>query len=295
MPVSSSDSGGLTGCKDVDELRAQVKRWRGDGESIAFVPTMGNLHAGHLSLVELAQQEADRVVVSIYVNPLQFAPDEDFSSYPRTLDDDMDKLRAAAVDLVFTPDSEMIYPQGEQHSSFVEVPVLSHIIEGEFRPGFFRGVATVVLKLFNLVQPDIAVFGEKDFQQLLIIRRMVSDMKLPIGIIGAETKRTESGLAMSSRNAYLDADELEKSRLLSETLNRFRDLVEQGNDIDGTEEECRQFLQNQGFAVDYMTLRETSALEIVKDGDIIGGNELIILAAARLGGTRLIDNLKFIA
>ena len=182
-------------CQNIEQLRRQISQWRTDNESIAFVPTMGNLHEGHLSLVEVAQQKASRVVVSVYVNPLQFSPNEDFASYPRTLDEDLIKLDALGVDLVFTPDDLMIYPDGEQRSAYVEVPVLSHIIEGEFRPGFFKGVATVVLKLFNMVQPDIAVFGEKDFQQLLIIRQMVNDLNLPVEIIGGQTKREADGLA----------------------------------------------------------------------------------------------------
>ena len=159
-------------CDNIEQLRSQIRAWRASNESIAFVPTMGNLHAGHISLVELARQKAQHVVVSIYVNPLQFAPHEDFDSYPRTMQDDLDKLVVADTDLVFTPDTRLIYPHGDRANTFVEVPGLSDILEGEFRPGFFRGVATVVLKLFNMVQPDLAVFGEKDFQQLLVIRRM---------------------------------------------------------------------------------------------------------------------------
>jgi len=169
---------------NVEQLRLLVKQWRNSDDTIALVPTMGNLHEGHLSLVEMAQQKATRVVVSIYVNPLQFAPDEDFDSYPRTLSADLEKLTALGVDSVFTPDNVMIYPQGELASTSVDVPVLSGIIEGEYRPGFYKGVATVVLKLFNMVQPDIAVFGEKDFQQLQIIRKLVQKNHIPVKIIG---------------------------------------------------------------------------------------------------------------
>ena len=281
-------------CQNIEPLRAQINQWRKNNESIAFVPTMGNLHEGHLSLVEIAQKKAARVVVSIYVNPLQFSPDEDYASYPRTLEDDLKKLDALGVDLVFTPDSSLVYAKGEQYSTFVEVPVLSHIIEGEFRPGFFRGVATVVLKLFNLVQPDIAVFGEKDFQQLLIIRHMVEDLCLPIEIIGGEIRREDDGLAMSSRNNYLTASEREKSCLLSQALTVFRHQVEQGVDVKQVEKACAEALINHGFLVDYVTLRETSGLAEVSDDEVTANKELIILAAAKIGKTRLIDNVKFI-
>ncbi len=280
-------------CLYIEQLRTQIRQWRADGDNIAFVPTMGNLHEGHLSLVEIAQQKASRVVVSIYVNPLQFSPDEDFSSYPRTLSDDLKKLQAMGVDLVFTPDDSMIYPDGEQQSSYVEVPLLSHIIEGEFRPGFFRGVATVVLKLLNMVQPDIAVFGEKDFQQLLIIRQMVADLKLPVEIIGGQTRRETDGLAKSSRNHYLSDSERETSRILSESLLACRQQIEQGIDIAQAEKTCVENLKNHGFVVDYVTLRETARLATVCSDGIVDGAELVLLAAVKLGKTRLIDNIKF--
>lgn len=280
-------------CQQPEQLRTLVNEWRKDNETIAFVPTMGNLHEGHLSLVKIAQLKASRVVVSIYVNPLQFSPDEDFDSYPRTLDDDLEKLKALGVDLVFTPNDSMIYPEGESQSTFVEVPGLSHVIEGEFRPGFFRGVATVVLKLFNMVQPDIAVFGEKDFQQLLVIRQMVNDLDLPVEIIGAEIKRETDGLAMSSRNNYLDPAERENSRILSESLMQFRQNIMQGTTIEQAETVCTGTLESHGFVVDYVTLRETDRLKRVSNDQIGTKNELIILAAAKIGKTRLIDNVKF--
>lgn len=282
----------------VEQLRLQIKQWRENGDTIAFVPTMGNLHAGHLSLVEIAKIKATRVVVSIYVNPLQFSPDEDFESYPRTLGADLNRLEALGVDLVFTPDNSVIYPEGEQRSAFVDVPVLSHIIEGEFRPDFFKGVATVVLKLFNMVQPDIAVFGEKDFQQLLIIKQLVQDFNLPITIVGGETKREADGLAMSSRNNYLSASERDESKVLAEALQIFRNHIEQGISIKQAENSCIETLENHGFLVDYVTLRETSNLNLVSDVQAVSNrpedkNEMIILAAAKIGQTRLIDNLKF--
>ncbi len=280
-------------CNSIEQLRSQISEWRKKGETIAFVPTMGNLHAGHLSLVELASQRARRVVVSIYVNPLQFSPDEDFDSYPRTLDEDKNKLKQSGTDLLFTPDTSMIYPRGEQQSSFVDVPGLSQIIEGKSRPGFFKGVATVVLKLFNMVQPDIAVFGEKDFQQLLIIRSLVEDLNLPVEIVGGQIKREPDGLAMSSRNNYLDDTDRQISASLSELLLQFKRQIEQGVEPEQAENNCIQSLEALGFEVDYVTLRETSRLDKISSKDISAGSELIILAAARIGKTRLIDNIVF--
>lgn len=281
-------------CQNPDQLRMQLAVWRNKKETVAFVPTMGNLHAGHLSLIDIAKKKAAHVVVSIYVNPLQFSPDEDFASYPRTLDDDLKQLVTAGADLVFTPDNTTIYPDGELQSTFVEVPGLSQIIEGEFRPGFFRGVATVVLKLFNMVQPDYAIFGEKDYQQLLVIRKMVDDLDLPIEIIGAAIKREKDGLAMSSRNNYLSMPEREKSRLLSADLMTLRDQISlPAVDIEAAIQRCIESLESHDFVVDYVTLRVAEDLEIVSDDDIIG-KELVILAAARMGKTRLIDNIKFV-
>ena len=283
----------MINCQNLEQLRAQIKAWRNKNETVAFVPTMGNLHAGHLSLVEIARQKAAHVVVSIYVNPLQFSPEEDFASYPRTLAQDLNKLESAAVDLVFTPETKTVYPDGEQQNTFVEVPGLSQIIEGEFRPGFFKGVATVVLKFFNMVQPDYAIFGEKDFQQLLVIRKMVNDLNLPIEIIGGAIKREKDGLAMSSRNNYLSSPEREKSRLLSEALMSMRFQLNQGVAIETAERTCLATLQNHGFSVDYVTLRETAGLDNVSDDNIINNRELVILAAVRIGKTRLIDNIRF--
>ena len=281
-------------CQNITQLRTLLSEWRNNKETIAFVPTMGNLHAGHLSLVEIAQQKAARVVVSIYVNPLQFSPDEDFASYPRTLEDDLTKLEMMGVDLVFTPDTQMIYPNGERQSTFVEVPVLSNILEGEFRPGFFKGVATVVLKLFNMVQADYAIFGEKDFQQLLIIKQMVNDLNLPIEIIAGAIKREADGLAMSSRNNYLNSSDREKSCLLSKTLLQCRQQIEQGISIKQAEKNAVGTLEKHGFTVDYVTLRETTGLQKVSESNISSNTELIVLLAATIGDTRLIDNVKFI-
>lgn len=278
--------------QQIEQLRTLVGDWRKSGDTIAFVPTMGNLHQGHLSLVEIAQKKASRVVVSIYVNPLQFSPDEDYGSYPRTLQADLDKLRAMGVDLVFTPDDEMIYPRGESRTTSVEVPELSEVLEGEFRPGFFRGVATVVLKLFNMVQPDIAVFGEKDFQQLLVIRQMVDDLDLPIEIVGARIKREADGLAMSSRNSYLGPAERENSRALSASLQQLCLQIERGVSIEQAEKDCKLALEKHGFIVDYVTVRETDSLKAVSSDQTAVNRQLVVLAAARLGKTRLIDNMR---
>jgi len=281
-------------CQNIKQLREQIGEWRNKSESIAFVPTMGNLHAGHMSLVDIAKQKAARVVVSIYVNPLQFSPDEDFDSYPRTLEEDLRQLEMSGVDLVFTPDSRMIYPDGEQQSTFVEVPGLSNILEGEFRPGFFKGVSTIVLKLFNMVQADYAVFGEKDYQQLLVVRKMVEDLNLPVEIVAGAIKREADGLAMSSRNNYLNASDREKSRLISKALQHCRDQIEQGMVIKQAEKNAVDMLINHGFTVDYVSLRQAHGLARVSPEDIKTDAELIILAAARVGHTRLIDNMKFV-
>lgn len=286
--------GTMNVCQNIQSLQQQVSAWRSSGESIAFVPTMGNLHEGHLSLVEIAQQKAVRVVVSIYVNPLQFSPEEDFASYPRTLEDDLKKLQAMGVDLVFTPDTRMIYPNGERQSTFIEVPNLSHMLEGEFRPGFFKGVCTVVLKLFNMVQPDYAVFGEKDYQQLLVIRQMTDDLNLPVKIIAGPIKREADGLAMSSRNNYLNASDREKSCILSSALVSCQQQVEQGADIQNAEKNAVDILEKHGFTVDYVSLRDAEKLQKVTLNEMTAGTELIVLAAAKIGKTRLIDNVKFV-
>jgi pantoate--beta-alanine ligase len=281
-------------CQSIKQLRQQIGGWRKNNQSIAFVPTMGNLHEGHLSLVDIAQQKAPRVVVSIFVNPLQFSPDEDYASYPRTLEDDLKKLEIMGVDLVFTPDTQMIYPDGERQSTFVEVPLLSTMLEGEFRPGFFKGVSTIVLKLFNMVQADYAVFGEKDFQQLLVIKQMVNDLNLPIEIIAGAIKREANGLTMSSRNNYLTSSDREKSCFLSKTLLQCRQQIEQGISIKQAEQNAVNTLENHGFTVDYVALREAAGLGKVCQNEITGNKELIVLAAAKIGNTRLIDNMKFV-
>lgn len=270
----------------VSRIAALRERLAGHRQ-VAFVPTMGNLHEGHLALVRLAASHGRPVVVSIFVNPLQFGPREDFASYPRTLEEDCEKLRELDVDLVFAPDMEEMYPVPQ--TFVVEPPRLGQILEGEFRPGFFRGVATVVLKLFNIVQPRWAVFGKKDYQQLLVVREMVRQFNLPIEIVAGETVRAPDGLALSSRNGYLsDAERAEAPRLYA-TLREIAQAIEAGTrDFRALEQRARDRLDKAGWQVDYVAVQQRPGLEPAQPGD----RELVALAAARLGRTRLIDNLE---
>ena len=270
------------------DLHSRIDAWRRAGERIAFVPTMGNLHAGHYSLVELARTRAARVVASVFVNPTQFGPREDFASYPRTLDEDRAGLAAHGCDLLFAPAVEEIYPFGTVQSVRVEVPGLSDILDGAARPGHFTGVATVVTKLFNLVQPDVAVFGQKDYQQLLVIRRLTEDLRLPIEIVGAPTRREAHGLAMSSRNQYLSADERAHAAIIYRTLQAMRDGLHAGQDIAAVQSQAREGLITAGLAPDYAVLRNAADLSEPAPETRSG---LIALIAARLGRARLIDNL----
>jgi pantoate--beta-alanine ligase len=270
------------------ELRAQITRWRQKGQRIALVPTMGNLHNGHFSLITLARQHADRVVASVFVNPTQFGPREDFSTYPRTLAQDEAGLSANQCDLLFAPAVEEMYPFGSAASVRVEVPGVSEPLEGALRPGHFAGVATVVTKLFNLIQPDIAVFGRKDYQQLLVIERLVEDLRLPIEIIGAPIQREASGLAMSSRNQYLTGEERAHAATIYATLIAMREGILAGQTIPEVERQAQNRLQAAGFEPDYAVVRR--AVDLLEPG---AGRDsgLIALIAARLGRTRLIDNL----
>lgn len=275
---------------EITALRAQVACWRLNGEKIALVPTMGNLHDGHLKLVAEAQLRGDRCVVTIFVNPLQFGEGEDFDSYPRTLDEDAEKLSQAGVDLLFAPAVEMVYPAGQAGQSQIEVPLISDILCGASRPGHFVGVATVVAKLFNFVQPDIALFGEKDFQQLLVIRRMTRDLCFPIEIVGVATDRETDGLARSSRNGYLTEDERQLAPALYAVLNAVAEKLQAGeDDLADVESSAINTLKEIGFELDYFTIRRVADLELPQQDDV----ELVILAAAYLGRARLIDNLTF--
>ena len=275
----------------IDDLRTQIACWRGEGKRIALVPTMGNLHSGHLKLVTKAQAIADRVVITIFVNPLQFGAGEDFNSYPRTLEQDTDKLRTAGVDLLFAPSVEAIYPSGEGEQTRVEVPGLSDILCGASRPGHFIGVATVVAKLFNLVQPDVAVFGEKDFQQLMVIRRMTRELCLPIEIVGVATDREVDGLARSSRNGYLSPSERAMAPTLFQVMQAASERIANTEDeLQAIEASAMETLKQSGFQPDYFTIRRASDLALPSEED----RQLVILAAAQLGRARLIDNLTVV-
>jgi pantoate--beta-alanine ligase len=274
------------------ELRARVRAWRARPEHIAFVPTMGNLHAGHLKLVRHARGLAGRVVVSIFVNPMQFGPGEDYDVYPRTLEADSAALAQADADLVFAPAVTEIYPGDTQDTTRVVVPVLSEILCGAFRPGFFTGVATVVTRLFNLVQPDVAVFGEKDYQQLILIRRMARELCMPVKIEGVATEREPDGLAMSSRNGYLTPDERATAPLLYRTLGEVKSAVERGaGTYPALEGAAMRTLAGAGFRPEYVSIRR--AADLAEPGT--GERALRVLAAAWLGGARLIDNLEITA
>jgi pantoate--beta-alanine ligase len=274
----------------IADIRAQVKAWRTKGETIAFVPTMGNLHQGHITLVQQAREKADHVVVSIFVNPMQFGQNEDLDAYPRTLEQDSKALIAAGAELLFTPTPEIIYPKGLAQQTYVDVPEIGDELCGASRPGHFRGVATIVNKLFNIVQPDMALFGKKDFQQLLVIKTMVEDLSLPIDIIGIDTIREPSGLAMSSRNGYLTAQEKINAAALKQALDDMAASIKQGVDLDTATQTAQQSLLAAGFAPDYLELRNAYNLKPATDED----KELVIVAAAYIGKARLIDNLTFI-
>jgi pantoate--beta-alanine ligase len=272
-----------------NELRAHLSKLRRDGARVAFVPTMGNLHAGHYSLVKLAREKAGIVVASVFVNPTQFGPNEDFARYPRTPDADRGGLADAGCDALFMPSVEEMYPGGTGEGVRVVVPELRDILEGAIRPGHFDGVATVVAKLFNLVQPDVAVFGRKDYQQLLVIRRMTRDLAYPIEIVDAPTAREANGLAMSSRNQYLDAAQRETAAAIHRTLERMRDAVLAGDEkIASIEETAASELVAAGFKPDYAVIRRAEDLAEAAEGEKA---PLIALIAVRAGATRLIDNL----
>lgn len=276
---------------DLSALRAQVAQWRRDGLRIGFVPTMGNLHDGHFSLVRLARQHADRVVASVFVNPTQFGPNEDFSRYPRTPDADARGLEAAGCDLMWLPTVDTMYPYGAEATVRVQVPGVTETLEGAHRPGHFDGVATVVARLFNQVVPDVAVFGRKDYQQLAVIRYMVRDLAFPLQLVGADIVREASGLAMSSRNQYLSPEERAQAAQIHQCLQAMRDAVQAGQTREAVEEQARQRLLAAGFEPDYAVVRATD-LTLPATGQ---GGERVALIAARLGRTRLIDNLEFVA
>ncbi|HHQ42569.1 MAG TPA: pantoate--beta-alanine ligase [Chromatiales bacterium] len=276
--------------RDIAALEAALAPWRAAGDRIVLVPTMGNLHEGHLSLVDRARRLGDRVVVTLFVNPMQFGPGEDFERYPRTFEEDRRLLEARGADLLFAPETAELYPRGHGRTTAVEVPELSSILCGAFRPGHFRGVATVVAKLYNLVRPQVAVFGEKDYQQLVILRRMTEDLNFPVEVVGAPTVREPDGLAMSSRNRYLTAEERARAPLLYRTLRRVVERVREGaRDLAAVEAEAMAALAAAGFRPEYVSVRRAGDLAPPAPGD----RSLVVLAAAHLGSARLIDNIPF--
>jgi pantoate--beta-alanine ligase len=271
------------------ELRERVQRWHRNGERVAFVPTMGNLHAGHGSLVSRAAALADHVIVSIFVNPLQFGPNEDFAAYPRTPEEDKHLLGSLNAEVLFAPEVDDIYPRGQETTARVHVPGLEDILCGAFRPGHFMGVATVVTKLLNLVQPDVALFGEKDFQQLMIIRRATIDLCMPIEIVGVPTTREPDGLAMSSRNRYLLPEQRAVAPKIFAALEQARIAVESGStDYQTLEKTGAESLQQAGFRPDYFAIRDANTLQHPNGTE----QELVVLTAARIGRARLIDNVR---
>ncbi len=274
--------------RTIGRLRARVRAWRAAGETIALVPTMGALHDGHVSLVALARRRAARVVVSIFVNPAQFGPDEDFARYPRAFEADLAKLAAAGADAAFHPDAAEMYPPGFATSIAPQGPAAAGL-EDRFRPTHFQGVATVVAKLLLQASPDAAIFGEKDFQQLAVIRRMVRDLDIPVEIVGAPTLREASGLALSSRNAYLDPAQRERAPALYRALRAAAERLRQGAALEPTLHEASAAIAAAGFEIDYVELRDAQTL-----GAPIAGQTLRdwrLLGAARIGATRLIDNV----
>lgn len=273
---------------EINDLRAQIDIWRRGG-NVAFVPTMGNLHAGHLSLVKEARKIADRVVVSIFVNPMQFGAGEDFDSYPRTLESDSGMLEAEGTDLLFAPPVEVMYPKPQSEQTRVEVPEISNVLCGAARPGHFVGVATVVCKLFNMVQPDIGVFGNKDYQQLMVIRHMVEDLAMPVRIVGIDTVRESDGLAMSSRNGYLTEQERLTAPILYRVISGLAQRLRDGdNDYASLQLQATSQLNEDGFRTDFIAIRRASDLS----EPVAGEADLVILAAAYLGEARLIDNIE---
>lgn len=272
----------------IADLQQRLAAERARGRRIAFVPTMGNLHAGHCHLMEEARRHAEVVVASIYVNPLQFGPQEDFGAYPRTPQEDVRLLTQAGVSLLFMPDETQMYPRGRAVQTMVEVPGVSGILCGAYRPGHFRGVTTVVNRLFNLVAPEVSLFGNKDFQQLLLIRLMVSDLGMPVDIIGVDTVREDDGLAMSSRNVYLDANERQRAPRLYATLSALGGRIQQARGVPaGAEAAALTALREAGFRPDYVSVRRQGDLGEPGPDD----QKLVILAAAWLGKARLIDNI----
>ncbi|MBC7002912.1 pantoate--beta-alanine ligase [Photobacterium sp. BZF1] len=272
---------------EIAQIREQIRSWRREGRRIAFVPTMGNLHEGHLTLVRKAREMADVVVVSIFVNPMQFDKADDLDNYPRTLEEDLAKLNNEGVELVFTPTPDIMYPEGLDRQTFVEVPGLSTMLEGALRPSHFRGVSTIVTKLFNIVQPDIACFGEKDYQQLALIRQMVIDLAMDIEVVGVATVREMDGLAMSSRNGYLTVDERQRAPVLARTMRWISSQMRGGrSDYAEIVVDANDQLRAAGLQPDEIYIRDAVSLQPVSEET----QQVVILMSAFLGKARLIDN-----
>lgn len=274
---------------EIPQLRELRREWQVQSKVIAFVPTMGNLHQGHLNLVREAKRHADVVVVSIFVNPMQFGPDEDLDAYPRTLPNDAKLLQELGVDVLFAPKVSDMYARGLEQQTFVEVPGISYMICGASRPGHFRGVATIVCKLFNMVQPNLAFFGEKDFQQLQVIKAMVTDLSMNLKVFGVATTRETDGLAMSSRNQYLDSAQRALAPILYSKLQELNEAIVQGRrDYTNLVNTCKAELAEHGFKPDYIEIRAADSLMPPSHEE----KNLVILAAAFMGKTRLIDNIQ---
>jgi pantoate--beta-alanine ligase len=273
----------------VSELQQYVQHWKDHKQSIAFVPTMGNLHQGHLSLIEKGQSLCDRSICSIFVNPMQFGPNEDFNHYPRTLTRDLELLESIGCDLVYMPTASELYPQGLENISQVIVTDLTDTFEGAHRPGHFTGVATIVAKLFNIVKPDISVFGKKDFQQYCVINKMTQDLNLDVEIIGQETTRESSGLATSSRNQYLNDEQTAQGALIYQTLQDASKRIREGEaDFTSLEQQYIEQLSQAGLEIDYFSVCNADTLKPATTED----KKLVILVTARLGETRLLDNIE---
>jgi pantoate--beta-alanine ligase len=273
----------------VSELRQYVQHWKGHRQSIAFIPTMGNLHHGHLSLIEKGQSLCDKSICSIFVNPMQFGPNEDFNHYPRTLEQDIELLESVNCDLVYMPTASELYPHGLEKISQIIVTDLTENFEGAHRPGHFTGVATIVAKLFNIVKPDISVFGKKDFQQYCVIRKMTQDLDMDVEIIGQETSREASGLATSSRNQYLDDTQKSQAALIYRTLQEAANkIIKRDQDFTSIEKQATDQLDQAGFETDYFSVCNADNLKPATAQD----RKLVILVTTRLGDTRLLDNIE---
>jgi pantoate--beta-alanine ligase len=273
----------------VGEIRQYAQHWKDNGQSIAFIPTMGNLHQGHMSLIEKGQSLCDRTICSIFVNPMQFGPNEDFNHYPRTLTRDIEQLEAIGCDLVYLPTASELYPEGLERISQVIVTDLAESYEAAHRPGHFTGVATIVLKLFNIVRPNISVFGKKDYQQYQVIRKMVRDLDLDVEIIGQETERETSGLATSSRNQYLTKTEKSQAALIQQTLKATAaEIIAGERNFDWLEQQATNQLNKAGFDTDYFNICNADTLKPATEMD----KKLVILVTAKLAETRLLDNIE---